>query len=142
MKGVLLSCEIATDSDFPLCQKITWGVSENGNISYTRGVFNFDREPAMSEIIITYFMDKNLSICEHIGPCGREDVLRGIKQYYAGPVTKYAITDFTRAISDNPHAEELRVVADAMRKASAARPPYSCDLLIVPDFLKAGLSRV
>jgi hypothetical protein len=96
----------------------------------------------MSKFKITYFKDKDMSIGVHTGECGYNEILNGIKLYYEGSATKYAITDFSQAIALKISGEEVARIADYMRQTSKTRPPRSYDLLIVSGILKFGLARM
>jgi hypothetical protein len=96
----------------------------------------------MSEFSITYNKDKNLAIGVHSGTCGFQDTLNSIKIYYQGTITKYSITDFSKAQLLSVTGKEIEFLAEYMVQASKVRPPGSYDFLVVPDLLKYGLARM
>ena len=101
-----------------------------------------DHGDAMGEFTLTHFKEKDLKVGVHSGICGSEDALRGIKEYYAGPITRYSITDFSQAELIKITGDDIAKLAAYMSKASKVRPPYSVDILVVSDMLKFGLARM
>ena len=96
----------------------------------------------MGEFSISYNKEKNLATGVHLGSCGPQDTLNGIKVYYKGTITKYSITDFSKAELLNVSGTEIAYLAEYMNDACRVRPPGSYDFLIVPDLLKFGLARM